>query len=520
MKNKLFLLSLLTLSLGLCSTNSIQSNKFESKLNSPYKSILNYSSDMGIFKDLTKDEVVSYYSTLQDKKGIKGDELLTDLQTILKNNHKQISHATAWSSDWYYFTLLDRDYENDPLTQTEISTGKWKVDNVKVVPLYTEKTTFIKATHHMNREHVWPKSRGFKYATDTKEENKGSEQPYAATDMHNLRMGEEKNNQNGHSNYPYGIVASKEASSTTKITSIYSNTVTGYTGLNKDGITVYEPRDEDKGDIARMLFYMATRYHSYISSDTFEPSLKLVSSYKNDSEATSTILCISTKDTPATYGILDDLLKRNEADPVSDFEIHRNNLCYNIVQNNRNPYVDFPEWANVAFSNTNYGIDLNNEDGIDSTGISIKRTEKQYEIGSKLDLSNDEITFKKEDGTTSTINLSDPNLTISIKHNGSEETYSSDFTFSEAGDYEIIYKYTYEDKTYTSKYTITIAKPQTFFEKYSTYIYTGIAVIIVIIFIIISTTKSKNKKKKSNTKNKTNTKSKTTKTTKSTSNKK
>lgn len=499
MKNKLFLLPVILTSIMFSSINFNESNALKVELKTSYKSILNYSSSMGKFKDLTKEEVKSYYSTLLDKKGLKGDELLSGLQTIIKTGHTQISHADAWNSNWYYFTLLDRDYENDPLTETEISTNKRKLDNVKVIPLYTEKTTFIKSSHHMNREHVWPKSRGFKYATDTKEENKGSEQPYAATDMQNLRMGEEKNNQNGHSNYPYGEIVSKEAITTIKITSSYSNTVTGYTGLNKDGITVYEPRDEDKGDIARMLFYMATRYHNYISSDTFEPSLKLVSKYSSNAEATSTILCVTTKDTPATYGILDDLLKWNETDPVSEFEIHRNNLCYNIVQNNRNPYIDYPEWANVAFANTTYGIDLNNEKGIDSTGISVNHKEKQYNIGDKLDLSEDAITFKKEDGTTTSINLSDPNLTISIKHDNKEETYSSDYTLKEYGDYQVIFKYVYDEQEYASSYTITIEKPKTFFEKYSTYIYTGIAIIIIIISIIISIN-TKNKKKNNKTK--------------------
>ena len=28
------------------------------------------------------------------------------------------------------------------------------------------------------------------------------------------------------------------------------------------------------------------------------------------------------------------------------------NLCHKIVQGNRNPYIDFPEWADIAFGNT------------------------------------------------------------------------------------------------------------------------------------------------------------------------
>ena len=43
-------------------------------------SILNYDSSLGIFKDLNKDEVKSYYNNLNSKTGIKGDEFLTELQ--------------------------------------------------------------------------------------------------------------------------------------------------------------------------------------------------------------------------------------------------------------------------------------------------------------------------------------------------------------------------------------------------------------------------------------------------------
>ena len=495
MKKQLLSILLLTSSITLGLTTKTYIEPIYMTINDSQKSILNYSSSMGKFKDLTTEEIKSYYSTLEDKKGIKGDELLSYLQPILKENHTKISHSKAWSSDWYYFTLLDRDYEADPLTATEISTGKWKTDNVKIVPLYTEKTTFVKANKQFDREHVWPKSRGFKYATSTSEDNKGLEQPYAATDMQNLRMGEVENNEHGHSNYPYGEVANKDASTTKKITSKVTNTITGYTGLNKNGITVYEPRDEDKGDIARMLFYMATRYHSYFSSETFEPSLKLVSTFTSDSEAQETLICANTKDTPATYGILEDLLLWNKADPVSEFEIHRNNLCYNIVQNNRNPYIDYPGWADVAFGNSTYGINLNSDDGLDSVGLSVnKGNTKTYSIGSILDTSNDTLSFKKEDGTSITVDKNDAKLYV--EYNNERKEVTSDYKFEKDGTYKIIYTYTFEDTTYEAYYTITIEKEKTFFEKYQNYFYIALVVLVAILSTIIGIVANKNKKKK------------------------
>ena len=55
-----------------------------------------------------------------------------------------------------------------------------------------------------------------------------------------------------------------------------------------------------------------------------------------------------TKDTPAEFGILSTLKKWNEEDPVDEFEMTRNNLVYNL-QNNRNPFVDYPSLVNLLF---------------------------------------------------------------------------------------------------------------------------------------------------------------------------
>lgn len=48
-------------------------------------------------------------------------------------------------------------------------------------------------------------------------------------------------------------------------------------------------------------------------------------------------------------GDLETLLEWNELDPVDEFEIHRNNLIYNNYQLNRNPFIDYPQWARIAY---------------------------------------------------------------------------------------------------------------------------------------------------------------------------
>ena len=50
-------------------------------------------------------------------------------------------------------------------------------------------------------------------------------------------------------------------------------------------------------------------------------------------------------------GIMSDLLEWNRIDPVDEYEIHRNNLIYNNYQHNRNPFIDFPDWAEYIWGN-------------------------------------------------------------------------------------------------------------------------------------------------------------------------
>ncbi len=491
---------LLPLFLALFSLNSYAFLPYFNQEVRAEESILNYDQSLGKFRDYTASEVKEYYDDLAIKDGIKGDELLDNLQTIITEGHKKITNSDAWDSDWHYFLLLDRNYALDPLLEEEISSQEWKLENVVVNPLYTDDIVFKKSDGYFDREHMWPKSRGFKDRYDTSEEIK--EQPYAATDMHNLRMGESVNNQSGHNNNPYGVVIDKNASTTTKIIDDITKEVTGYKGLNEDGVIVYEPRDEDKGDIARSLFYMATRYHNYLDTESFQPSLELVSTFEDS--PTSTITCDSTKEKPATYGILDDLLAWHHLDPVDEFEIHRNNLCYSFVQNNRNPYIDYPEWVDVAFSQTDYGIDLDSPLGIKKEGLQIDNFKSEFTKGDTLDLSTLKIEFINQDYEIITIKIDDEKLKYEVYFNNEKLTLTNHtITFNEKGKYQIKFFYQYDEET-TYNYVIDIVVKGTFWEEYGLYIIIGTSAFIffLIIFIIIKSVKKKNKKTKKNKKKK------------------
>lgn len=156
-----------------------------------------------------------------------------------------------------------------------------------------------------NKEHVWAKSHGFPQE---------SYEPYC--DAHHLRP------------------------STTKINSTRSNKDFGEVPNatpdaygNKTNNVLFEPRDEVKGDIARMMFYMETRYGS-----NTKYNLKLVNSQTT-----------SASNLNGRFGNLETLIKWHYEDPVSKEEIYRNNVIFDNYQHNRNPYIDHPEYVDYVY---------------------------------------------------------------------------------------------------------------------------------------------------------------------------
>jgi hypothetical protein len=97
----------------------------------------------------------------------------------------------------------------------------------------------------------------------------------------------------------------------------------------------WEPPLSDRGDIARVMFYMVTRYTGDVVN---EPALALT-----DDPALITT-------TNVHMGKLSTLLAWHHADPVDAEEQLRNDRIYSLYQTNRNPYVDHPEWVNLTFA--------------------------------------------------------------------------------------------------------------------------------------------------------------------------
>ncbi len=131
-------------------------------------------------------------------------------------------------------------------------------------------------------------------------------------------------------NYPYGETNSPDWTSTN------GSKVGGCTFPDYGG-TIFEPINEFKGDLARMQLYFITRYESRL------PNFSQYNSSMNPMDGT--------KDRGFKQWYVNLMLKWSLQDPVSQKEIDRNNAIY-ARQQNRNPFIDHPEWVFAIWNST------------------------------------------------------------------------------------------------------------------------------------------------------------------------
>ena len=134
------------------------------------------------------------------------------------------------------------------------------------------------------------------------------------------------------SNYPFGEVANASWSSSNG-SKIGNCSYSGYSDI------VFEPIDEYKGDFARTYFYMMTRY------------MDQVASWNSDMLA---------GDDLAPWA-REMLVEWDSSDPVSLKETDRNNSVY-LIQNNRNPFIDHPEFTDLIWGTANGILDADLSD--------------------------------------------------------------------------------------------------------------------------------------------------------------
>lgn len=242
----------------------------------------------------------TYYNGTE---GLTGAALKTKLSQIITAGHKDNGYDGLYTA--YPTTDTDHYYENDGSVLDMYSENPSGTDPYKYQHGTKQCGNYSSEGDCYNREHVVPQSFFGKKAP-------------MVSDVHFIRPTDGKVN-GMRSNYPFGLVSSP--SFTSKNGSKLGPSVSvGYGG------TVFEPIDEFKGDVARMIFYFVTRYESQLS--TFSTGNMLGGSAYPGLEPWE----------------LNQLMAWSAQDPVSPSEIERNNASY-VFQKNRNPYIDHPEWV-------------------------------------------------------------------------------------------------------------------------------------------------------------------------------
>ena len=180
-----------------------------------------------------------------------------------------------------------------------------------------------------NREHTWPKSRFT-----------GDEDTIQGRDTHHLMATDSGYNSSRGNRYFDNCVGGLCSSSGLLTTA--NNGVGGDSNPPKHGDhnwrdgngSIFEVWDFRKGDVARAMFYMDVRYEG----DSGEPDLQLT-------DDTNKLVSGDIN----YMGKLTTLCEWHFADPVDAHDISRNEVVYSYQQN-RNPFVDHPEWASKVFA--------------------------------------------------------------------------------------------------------------------------------------------------------------------------
>ena len=384
--------------------------------------------------DASESTIRSYYASLNNlsENERKGTNLLKNLKPILKNGQKYLSYGgSATTAVWKAYEIVDRDWVKSPASaisgynaQTNIITGyvygssnSNVGSNPYIHALYVNRNVDNQqrawGNHNqvqwgINQEHLWAKSCGFQ-----------DESPAAGArgDLMHLWAGNGRVNGDTHSNYYYGYVdTTKSYDNAGTYASTLSGNLRGKSKTLGGSATVFEPQDSDKGDIARAIFYMAARYNYLSGSDSDgidagNPNLEIVNnvtSWQSSGYQSSTTRT-------GKMGILQDLLKWNEDDPPDEFEIHRNNLCYNNFTNNRNPFIDFPSWANAIWGT----VDANGNYNSTPTTYATPATDTigTSTITPVFGISNTQLNLEVSDTATISARNADGNITWSVANN-------------------------------------------------------------------------------------------------------
>ena len=243
--------------------------------------------------------------------GLSGSALKTKLSSIISSGHQTKSYDAL--DDEYPNSDKDSYYEKDGTVLDIYSENPTETDPY-VYQFGVKKCGNYKIEGDCyNKEHIFPQG----YF------NKASPM---VSDIHHIVPTDGKVN-GMRSNFPFGNVGSSVSYTSKNGSKLGTSNSVNYSGK------VFEPINEFKGDVARMIFYFATRYEA-----------KLKDFDANDILTNTSFPGIQSWE-------LEVLKQWHTQDPVSQREIDRNNAAY-TYQGNRNPFIDHQEYVALIWGTT------------------------------------------------------------------------------------------------------------------------------------------------------------------------
>ena len=249
--------------------------------------------------------LATYYANIDGKATDSNDNLRKTLCTIISNDYTTIGYsslpnsvyaASSNPSDFYngssktmedIYSSYPYNSSQDGSSATTCGTG-WNKEHTVPQSWFGKASPMVSDAHHV-------------FPTDIR--------------MNSCR-----------SNYPYGENNASKYCSSYGYGHLGTSTFSGYTGQ------VFDPGSKEdcggncyRGDLARVYFYMATRYRT--------------TNFTNGTGGTSFTYTNGVAD--LTDYMKNLMLKWHREDPVSEKELKRNNAIY-AHQHNRNPFVDYP----------------------------------------------------------------------------------------------------------------------------------------------------------------------------------
>ncbi len=245
-----------------------------------------------------------YYNGLDLTK--TGDDLFLELSTRLAATHTGIPYTSSTTDIWDACILSNQ----DPAVSANVLLiyGYNDTDGIPNTDRTRNKNlqdTGGGASGVWNREHIFAQSLAIP--------NLSTSEPGPGTDVYNLHASDrDRNSLRGNRAFTAG------------------SGVASYVASNGG----WYPGDEWKGDIARSVMYMYTRYHGDGSKISETKCLPINVGIGTTLTVDSNMIAL--------------FLEWNVEDPVSPFEENKNEALAGI-QNNRNPFIDNPYLATVIW---------------------------------------------------------------------------------------------------------------------------------------------------------------------------